>query len=291
MSVSVVVPVYNGAEVLAQTVPSLLALKGVDEWVWVDDGSTDGSADLLAALVGGVPHARLLRQPRNAGRSAARNCGIDAADGDVLVFFDCDVRPPPDAAAQMTARLGRGTVASVAGVRPVLGVRRDPYASYLRLYPRGAVGAEAGDAVPWRYFLTAACSVERSAVEAAGGFDESVAYGEDFALACRLARRWPTGLGWSGVTVDMFGVGDLDLALQNVRQFGQALPRIAAGCPEALRVAGIEGAARSRVMRQLAAVPVPTSVLPALRALPPAAQARAVRYLLGHALLAAYHGA
>ena len=92
---AIVVPVYNGAHVLPQTVPAVLAQEGVDEWVWVDDGSTDETASLLGALLAGESRARLVRQPENTGRSAARNRGLDETTGSVVAFFDADVRPRP----------------------------------------------------------------------------------------------------------------------------------------------------------------------------------------------------
>ena len=80
-------------------------------------------------------------------------------------------------------------------------------------------------------------------------------------------------------------------ALANVRQFGTALRRLGAERPEALEMAGLPSAVDSRVFGWLARIPVPSALHRALEPLPRAVQARAVRYLLGHALLAAYHGA
>ncbi len=86
-SVSVVIPAYNCAKylpacldsVLAQTVPP-------DEITVVDDGSTDGTADLLQQHYPGV---KILRQA-NGGASAARNAGIEAAQYEFVAFGDAD---------------------------------------------------------------------------------------------------------------------------------------------------------------------------------------------------------
>ncbi len=290
MSVAVIVPVYNGAEILPVTVPALLALDGVDEWVWVDDGSTDASADLLDALTADEPRARVVRQPANTGRSAARNRGVRETTAPTLVFFDCDVCPPADAVRALTSALASGT-ASVASIRPLLDGRDDPYAVYLTYFPRGPSRDAAGGRIPWRFFLAGACALRRPALVDAGGFDESIPYGEDAALACRLSHVHPGGLVLAPTTVDLFGAGDLADALGNVRLFGEALGTIEASCPDALRVLGLQSVVGSSWLRALSWLPVPVGTGRLLRALSRPMQARAVRYLLGHALLAAHHGA
>lgn len=293
MSTSLIVPVYNGAHVLPETVPAVLAQSGVDEWLWVDDGSTDGTHDVLQGLVDGHPEARVLRLARNAGRSAARNRGLRETSGSCVVFFDADVRPPQDAAARLAARAtGPGAVAAVARLRPVVDRPRDPFQVYLGRFPRGPGSRPTDGPIPWKYFLTGLCAVQRSGIEAAGGFDESIAYGEDLALACRLRQRCPEGLRLADVTVDLLDLGTIERALANVRAVGQALPRLSADCPDLLAVAGVDRAAASRLLLRLARAPLPVRALGrALRLAPPAVAARAVRYLLGFTLLSAFAGA
>lgn len=86
-AVSVIIPVFNGAQYLAEAIDSALGqTRPPDEIVVVDDGSTDGSADI--ALRRGPP-VRLVQQA-NAGLSAARNRGVREATGDILAFLDAD---------------------------------------------------------------------------------------------------------------------------------------------------------------------------------------------------------
>ena len=290
MSVAVVVPVYDGAALLPRTLPAVLALDGVDEWVWVDDGSTDGSAEAVRALIAAEPRARLVQQPRNTGRAAARNRGVAETAAPTLVFFDADAVPPPDAARRLVGAVGDG-VASVGRVRSVLSDPDDPYQVYLAHARRGPRPGGAGRSVPWRFLITCVCAVRRPALAAVGGFDEAVAYGEDFALACALSQADPDGLRAADVEIELHGVGSLDVALRNARSFGAALPALDARCPGAFDLAGVGGAVRSRLLRALAGRPAPPGLRRALRALPRPVQARAVRYLLGHALLAGVHGA
>ena len=89
--VSIVTPVYNAAPWLRQTLASVRAQTLADwEQILVDDGSTDGSADILEAAVREDGRIRLLRAPCNLGPSEARNLAIKAARGRYIAFLDAD---------------------------------------------------------------------------------------------------------------------------------------------------------------------------------------------------------
>ena len=88
--VSIIVPVYKAQDTLAQCLDSLLAQTQADlEVVCVNDGSPDGCADILASYAARDERMRVLTQ-QNQGVSAARNAGMDAAAGDIVMFADCD---------------------------------------------------------------------------------------------------------------------------------------------------------------------------------------------------------
>jgi glycosyltransferase involved in cell wall biosynthesis len=100
--VSIVMPCYNGEAFLAEAVDSVLGQTCQDfELIVVDDGSTDGSAAVLARY---GERIRVLRQA-NAGVSAARNAGIAAARGDFIAFLDSDDWWEPDFLAEMVAAM------------------------------------------------------------------------------------------------------------------------------------------------------------------------------------------
>ncbi len=100
--VSVVIPVRDHAAYIGEAIESVLAqTRPVAEVIVVDDGSTDGSADVAERF---GPPVRVLRRPP-AGGPAARNTGVAASGGAVLTFLDADDVWPPDRLALMLDRL------------------------------------------------------------------------------------------------------------------------------------------------------------------------------------------
>ena len=90
---SVVIPCYNEEGAIAATIDGLrenLADAGPHEIIVVDDGSTDGSRDILAALVAGHQDLRVVSHDRNRGYGAALKTGIRRAISDVIVITDAD---------------------------------------------------------------------------------------------------------------------------------------------------------------------------------------------------------
>ena len=89
--VSIVIPLFNKADWIAQTMASV-ANQDYDNWecIIVDDGSTDGSFELVSSLVEKLPGKwRLIRQ-ENSGQSIARNHGLELASGDFVALLDAD---------------------------------------------------------------------------------------------------------------------------------------------------------------------------------------------------------
>jgi peptidoglycan/xylan/chitin deacetylase (PgdA/CDA1 family)/GT2 family glycosyltransferase len=111
--VSVIVPAYNEAANIGATVRSLIAGDyPFVEVIVVDDGSTDGTADIVEAL--GLPGVFVLRQA-NAGKPAALNNGIAYARGDLLVLVDGDTVFAPDAIGRLVQPFTDAGVGAVSG--------------------------------------------------------------------------------------------------------------------------------------------------------------------------------
>lgn len=90
MKLSIIVPVYNVAQWLPETVDSVLEQTFRDfELILVDDGSGDGSGEICDSYAEKDSRVRVIHQ-KNAGVSAARNAGVAAAEGDWIGFVDSD---------------------------------------------------------------------------------------------------------------------------------------------------------------------------------------------------------
>lgn len=109
---SVVVPVYNEAEnlvpLLEELTDSLLGLPTAAEIIFVDDGSTDASPDVLAQLGAKNEAIKVLTLQRNLGQTAAMMAGIDHASGTVIVALDGDGQNDPADIPRLLDKLAEG---------------------------------------------------------------------------------------------------------------------------------------------------------------------------------------
>jgi dolichol-phosphate mannosyltransferase len=109
---SFVVPVYNERETLDELyrrlVPVLDGLDGPAEVVLVDDGSTDGSYELMLSLHERDDRFKLVRLSRNFGHQLALTAGLDHAHGNAVVMMDADLQDPPEVALELAKRWREG---------------------------------------------------------------------------------------------------------------------------------------------------------------------------------------
>ncbi|MFC6600240.1 bifunctional polysaccharide deacetylase/glycosyltransferase family 2 protein [Kitasatospora paranensis] len=110
--VSVIVPAYNESAGIEAAVRSLLASDHPVEVIVVDDGSTDGTADLVESL--GLPYVRVLRQP-NSGKPAALNLGLRHARAELVVMVDGDTVFERDAVRMLVQPFADRRVGAVSG--------------------------------------------------------------------------------------------------------------------------------------------------------------------------------
>jgi glycosyltransferase involved in cell wall biosynthesis len=94
-SLSIVVPLYNEEEGIAQLIEAIFSVLSTDadflELVLVDDGSYDRTAEIVHELAEFEPRIRMLKHDRNRGLGAAIRTGIEAAEGDLLLYTDADL--------------------------------------------------------------------------------------------------------------------------------------------------------------------------------------------------------
>ena len=112
LRLSVVVPVLDEVGALPGLVDELEAacdsLGSTYELIFVDDGSTDGSTDLLAELTAAHEHLRSISLPRNVGKSAALAVGFEASTGEAVVTLDGDGQDDPSEIPALLAKLNEG---------------------------------------------------------------------------------------------------------------------------------------------------------------------------------------
>ena len=112
MKLSVVVPCYNEKEVVEAThgrLAAVLAAITPDyELIFVDDGSKDGTAELLKGICDADPHARIVRLARNFGHQNAIAAGLAAVTGDAAVIIDADLQDPPEVIPDFVAKWQEG---------------------------------------------------------------------------------------------------------------------------------------------------------------------------------------
>jgi glycosyltransferase involved in cell wall biosynthesis len=112
VGVSVIMPALNEAPNLAEVVPRALAaleqLPGHHEVLVIDDGSTDGTADLITEMRRRQPGVRYVRLRRNYGKSMAIQAGFDHCHGEVIVLLDADGQDQPEEIPKLLAALDGG---------------------------------------------------------------------------------------------------------------------------------------------------------------------------------------
>lgn len=109
--ISVVVPVFNEEEnlpVLYARLVEVLRKLGTYEVIFVDDGSSDGSAQIAADLERSDPGVKLLSFSRNFGHQAALSAGLDHARGQAVVLMDADLQDPPEVLPRLVEQWEQG---------------------------------------------------------------------------------------------------------------------------------------------------------------------------------------
>jgi glycosyltransferase involved in cell wall biosynthesis len=191
-AISVVIPTYNRLDMLTQVLPTLLAqdlAPSQYELLVCDSNSSDGTAAYLARLRAEHPTVRHLADAYS-GRAAARNAGIVAARGSVVLFNDADILASPDLLSRHLRRHRERTGIAVVGLE----VQVKDFAEYVfkrdRPEARGHLHPPSRKTLSWLYFLTGNASVRQADLLRAGCFDEDfTGYGhEDLELGYRLQR-------------------------------------------------------------------------------------------------------
>ncbi len=112
MDLSVVVPLFNERDNLEplheELARVLLATQASYEILFIDDGSTDGSASVLRRLKESDPRVRVIRLAKNTGQTAALQCGLQCSGGDIVIALDADGENDPADIPRLVAVLKEG---------------------------------------------------------------------------------------------------------------------------------------------------------------------------------------
>ena len=122
---SVVIPCYNERGTVGDVIKRVRAAAAEAEIIVVDDGSTDGSRDMLQGLNhSATPNLRILFHDRNGGKGAAVHTGIQAATGDIILIQDADLEYDPRDFPALLRPIEEGRAQVVYGSRFLGGPRR-----------------------------------------------------------------------------------------------------------------------------------------------------------------------
>lgn len=124
MKLSVVIPVYNEIETLSEIIGRVRATAFDKEIIVVDDGSTDGSRELLRQLQADCAEIRAIFHERNMGKGAALRTAFDAVAGDIVIIQDADLEYNPDDYPALLEPIVDGRADVVYGSRFLAGARR-----------------------------------------------------------------------------------------------------------------------------------------------------------------------
>lgn len=184
--ISVILPTYNRKRTLARAIDSVLAQSWSElELIVIDDGSTDGTAQWLTAQ---YPSVQLLRQD-NAGVSAARNRGIEAARGDWIALIDSDDRWLPQKLATQMTHLASSPAHRLVHCDEIWirnGRRVNPMNKH-----RKSGGLIFEHCLPLCVISPSAALIARSLLDEVGVFDEHLPACEDYDLWLRICAQEP----------------------------------------------------------------------------------------------------
>lgn len=174
--ISVVIPIYNEEEIIAslhQAVSKAIS-EVSDGWeiVYVNDGSTDSSLDLLRQLQADDPHVVVVELSRNWGHMGALHAGMQTARGDAVVLMDGDFQDPPEVLPKLVAAW-RGGAQVVTAVRRSRQERRKMLAVLFPLFYR-VLGAISDYPIPLNAGIFGL--LDRQAFDAVNGLREGNRY-------------------------------------------------------------------------------------------------------------------
>jgi len=215
MQVSVIIPTYNRAPTLRRALDSVLAQKGASfEVLVVDDGSTDGTRNLIRGTYGSTPlhdAIKCLHQP-NRGPASARNLGIQNSSSEFIAFLDSDDEWLPGKLKAQLQFFEENPDCLICQTEEIW-IRNGRRVNPMKKHKKFG-GSIFEKCLPRCIVSPSAVMVRREFFDRVGLFDESFPACEDYELWLRASARMPIGLIEKPYVVKYGGHGD-----QRSRQF------------------------------------------------------------------------
>lgn len=190
ITVSVIVPVYNGGKFLQNIFESLANQTFEDfEVIFIDDGSIDNSLDLIKRFADQHKSFRIrFKSTIHSGLAAARNKGIEIADGDYIAFLDCDDYWFADKLRNQVSALKNKDIGAVFSQVVYLknSVTLANHQLNISAYSDSPKSILDGKFIVFGGGSNVMCKTK--IIRDLGGFDETLNYGEDFDMWLRIAK-------------------------------------------------------------------------------------------------------
>jgi glycosyltransferase involved in cell wall biosynthesis len=246
--VSAIIPTWNRRDLVSHAIRSALAqTRAVEEIIVVDDGSTDGTGEALAAEFG--DRIVYVRQA-NAGVSAARNRGMAMARGRYLALLDSDDEWLPEKTARQVEWLD---------AHPDFGMvlcdveRIDAERRRIDFLGRRAILPQDGWVLPQVLANPALAPVSamfrREVYDDIGGFDESLGTAEDLDFHLRVARRWQIGVVDEPLARAIRGHDGLSALSRTYEDYTRVIERAVAAAVDVVDLADREHALAATYLR------------------------------------------
>lgn len=191
--VSFVVPVYNKARHLERVIEQIARQRGGfrRQFIFIDDGSTDGSLEIVRAATQGWENL-VIETQRNSGSAVATNRGIARATEPFIKFVDADDLLGDDATRLLLTHLIDSDACLAYGKATRYGSEDELALDAAADTPAvSRIDAPLRPAIRNSMFNPTQFLARTDAVKAVGGCDERVVHSQEYGLTLRLARRWP----------------------------------------------------------------------------------------------------
>ncbi len=192
--ISVIIPTYNGAHRISNTLDAIISQSvSPDEVIVVIDGSSDNTAQVVERYSHKFINLKIVNQP-NMGRAGVRNTGAKNANGEILIFYDDDTRPKPDSIFRHRDfhLLHSHSICSGFPLEDEKLMKTDIQIYKLWLSKKWTQKYHSGlnQLNEQNLFLTAAnMSIPKALFNSLGGFNEKLTDAEDYELAVRAYEK------------------------------------------------------------------------------------------------------